>query len=161
MKAPSARLPAAAVCVAALGLCGFTVQQANGLAYDPNHYVNNDPMWGLLNQAEVTVDEKKGEYHAAFQPDLLHLAGTKLKITGFMMPLDPAKRTLHFALVRRNSACPFCPPNSPTEAVEVYSSAMVAYTGDEIAVTGRLTLVSNSSLGMFYRLDDARVVEDN
>lgn len=161
MKAPSALLPTAAACVAALGLCGFSVQQANGLAYDPNHYVNNDPMWGLFNQAEITVDDKKGEYHAAFEPDLLHLEGTKLKITGFMMPLDPARRMLHFALVRRNSACPFCPPNSPTEAVEVFSNSLVAYTGEEIAVTGRLTLVSNSAQGMFYRLDDARVTEED
>lgn len=161
MKTPPALLSTAAVCMAAFGLCGFSMQQASGLAYDPNHYVNNDPMWGLLNQADVSVDEKKGEYHAAFQPDLLHLQGTKLKITGFMMPLDPSRRTLHFALVRRNSACPFCPPNSPTEAVEVFSSGMVAYTGEEIAVTGRLTLVSNSSQGMFYRLDDARVTEEN
>lgn len=143
--------------VAALGLCGFSIQQQVPLKYDPNHYQNDDPAWGLLNQATVSLDSQKGEYRAIFPLDLLTLQTRKFTITGFMMPLDPSKRTFHFALVRRNTACPFCPPNNPTEAVEVFSPDLVEYTGEEIKVTGRLTLVESSAQGLFYRLDNAKV----
>jgi hypothetical protein len=131
------------------------------LSYDPNHYVNNDPAWGLLNGATVSLDDKAGEYKAIFPVDLLTQQSRKFTITGFMLPLDPSKRTLHFALVRRNTACPFCPPNNPTEAIEVFSSQMVEYTGDELKVTGRLTLIPSSSQGLFYRLDNAQVTENS
>lgn len=147
--------------MAALGLCGFMEKTQVPLSYDPNHYVNNDPAWGLLNGATVSLDDKAGAYKAVFPLDLLTQQSRKFTITGFMLPLDPSKHTLHFALVRRNTACPFCPPNNPTEAVEVFSSQMVEYTGEEIKVTGRLTLVPSSSQGLFYRLDNAQVTENS
>jgi hypothetical protein len=146
----------AAAGLAALGLCGFSIQQAPQL-YDPNHFENNDPAWSLLNEAAVSLDDAKGEYKAAFPVDLARLQDKPFTISGFMMPLDPAMRTVHFALVRRNTACPFCPPNTPTEAVEVFSPALVQYTGQEVKVTGRLTLVASSAQGLFYRLDGAHV----
>jgi hypothetical protein len=146
----------AVVLIAALGLSAFS-QQPIAPQYNPNHYVNNDPAWTLLNEAKVTADTTKGEFTAAFPPDLLKLQGRRFQITGFILPLDPASQTMHFALVRRNTACPFCPPNEPTEAVEVFSQELVKYTGEEISVSGRLVLVSSSADGLFYRLERAQV----
>jgi hypothetical protein len=60
-------------------------------------------------------------------------------------------------LVRRNTGCPFCPPNAPTEALEVFSQKPVRYTGEEIVMTGRLKLVGASSEGLFFQLKDADV----
>jgi hypothetical protein len=145
------------VAVVAAGLCGFT-QQPLTPQYDPFHYVNNDPAWNLLNEASVTSDAAKGEYKATFPPDLLRLQGARFKVSGFILPLDAMPATLHFAVVRRNTACPFCPPNTPTEAVEVFSQELVKYTGEQVTVTGQLTLVSSSAEGLFYRLDRAVVV---
>jgi hypothetical protein len=154
---PRALFPTLAVAVAAmLGLCGFSIQQAP-LRYDPNHYENNDPAWSLLNEATVSADTRSGEYKAAFPADLQTLQAKAFTISGFMLPLDPGSKASHFALVRRNTACPFCPPNEPTEAIEIFSPAPVGYTGQELSVTGRLTLVASSSRGLFYRLDQARV----
>jgi hypothetical protein len=153
---PRAHLAAFTAGVAALGLCGFSIQQTP-LQFNPGHYENNDPAWTLLNEAAVTLDNRKGEYKAAFPSDLMTLQEKPFTISGFMLPLGPATQSAHFALVRRNTACPFCPPNTPTEAIEIFSPSLVKYTGEEVSVTGRLTLVASSSMGLFYRLDDARV----
>ncbi len=141
---------------ASLGLCGYQ-HEAMPLQYNPTHFVNNDPGWNLLNEAKVTSDTGKGEFTADFPGDVRHLEAKPFGISGFMMPLEATPRTLHFVLVRRNTACPFCPPNTPTEAIEVFSRGLVKYTGEEVTVKGRLKLVSSSAQGLFYQLESADV----
>ncbi len=138
------------------GLCGFQFGQLPP-QYNPNHYVNDDPAWSLLSDAQVSSDMKRGVYSASFPPDLKSLENKPFTISGFMMPLEATPTSAHFVLIRRNSACPFCPPNSPTEAVEVLSNAKVRYTGEEISVTGRLKLVGSSATGLFFQLEAADV----
>ena len=142
-----------------LGAAFTTVPSSTvpGLAYNPQHYVNNDPIWDAFNQAIVTPDLKKGAYHATFSADLEARQDKMLKVTGFILPLEASTRSAHFILVRRNTGCPFCPPNAPTEAVEVYAQAPVTYTGQEMAAVGRFRLVASSADGLFYRLDLASV----
>ena len=137
--------------------CAFNLQPTP--QYNPLHFINNDPMWEVFDKANVISDDKKGEYQATFPPELLQLEGTRIRIAGFMMPLETNEQALHFILVRRNTACPFCPPNKPTEAVEVFNQDLVKYTGEEITVMGHLTLVSSSAEGLFFRLDRAQVLK--
>jgi hypothetical protein len=142
--------------VAAFGLSGY-MHQAMPLQYNPNHFQNNDPGWTLLNEAKVTSDTTKGQFTASFPDNLRQLEARPFSISGFMMPLDIPMPTLHFVLLRRNTACPFCPPNTPTEAIEVFSRGLVKYTGEEVTVHGKLKLVSSSSEGLFYQLESADV----
>ena len=79
-------------------------------------------------------------------------------MVGFILPLEASPSSRHFMLVRRNTGCPFCPPNAPTEAVEVMAQAPVAYTGEEVRMSGRLRLVPSSGDGLFFRLDGATLV---
>ncbi len=131
------------------------------LTYNPNHYQNNDPLWEILNQAQITADTAKGEYTAKFPPAVTARGDKPIRITGFILPLEPKSYSAHFMLVRRNTGCPFCPPNAPTEAVEVFAAKPFRYMGDEIAVTGRLKLVSASSEGLFYQINAADVVTNS
>ena len=144
--------PRPALLLSAGLLCAF---QAPRLAYDPKHYVNNDPIWDRLNAARITADRDRGVYRASFPPELQRLNGAEVRIAGFVLPLEASSASRHFSLVRRNTGCPFCPPNAPTEAVEVFAQAPVRYTGDEVVVTGRFELVASSEDGLFYRLRQA------
>ncbi|MDB5484084.1 MAG: hypothetical protein JWO83_5137 [Caulobacteraceae bacterium] len=128
------------------------------LTYNPKHYQNNDPQWEVLNRTQIVADTAKGEYKATFPAALVARKGAVMKISGFILPLETTSRSAHFMLVRRNTGCPFCPPNAPTEAVEIFSRQPVRYTGEEIAVTGRLKLVPSSDQGLFFQLADADVV---
>jgi hypothetical protein len=147
---------AALLLAAFLGLSGFTFDPVKP-EYNPAHYVNNDPAWSLLAVAKVTTEAKAGVYTAAFPAELQRLENKSFTITGFMMPLEATPMTDHFILMRRNSACPFCPPNSPTEAIEIRSKTKFKYTGEEIMVTGVLKLVPSSADGLFFRLDSTDV----
>lgn len=151
---PFGRLALAAT--AFVMLCGFQYGQLP-LSYNPDHYENDDPAWSLLADAQVSTDLKQGVYKASFPADLRSLENKPFVITGFMMPLEAAPMSAHFVLLRRNSACPFCPPNSPKEAIEVMSTAKVRYTGEEVSVKGVLKLVGSSQNGLFFRLDAADV----
>jgi hypothetical protein len=137
------------------GLCGF--EQAPALTYNPTHHINNDPIWELLNQTKVVADRAKGEYTASFPPALVARENKLRKISGFILPLETTSQSAHSMLVRRNTGCPFCPPNAPIEAVEVFSQERVRYTGEEIAVSGQLKLIAASAEGLFYRQEGAVV----
>jgi hypothetical protein len=141
---------------AVLVLCGAA--EAPTLTYNPNHYINDDPVWTLLNETQVIADPKKGEYRATFSPALLARQAKRLRVVGFILPLEATSQSAHFSLVRRNTGCPFCPPNAPTEAVEVFAKTPIRYTGEELAMEGDLKLVAASDQGLFFRLQNAEVV---
>lgn len=143
--------------LAAFGLA--LALQAPALTYDPKHFQNDDPVWDVLNRTRVVTDRAKGEYRATFPTDLKAREGAPFRIPGFILPLETSSRSVHFMIVRRNTGCPFCPPNAPTEAVEVRTPAPVSYTGDEVVASGRLHLVSSSADGLFFQLLDAVVVK--
>ncbi|MDB5417148.1 MAG: hypothetical protein JWP50_567 [Phenylobacterium sp.] len=140
----------------ALSVCGFAQpvlpQQWNG-----GHPEALNPIWDLLAQPKVNVDARNGLMTAAFTPDVKKMAGAVVKVDGFILPLEPGRETIHFALTRRNSGCPFCPPSQPTEAAEVLLTRPIKISGDLITVTGKLVLHASSDQGMFYQLQGATV----
>ena len=145
-----------ALIASALAIMGFDA--APTLSYNPQHYVNNDPIWDQFNQTQIAPDLKVGEYKANFPQSLTSRQNKSMRVSGFILPLEASSRSAHFMLVRRNTGCPFCPPNAPTEAVEIYAEQPVNYTGEEMAATGRLKLVASSADGLFFRLEQASVV---
>lgn len=116
------------------------------------HYSNNDPAWAVLATTTVTQDHDRGLLKAAFTPDLQQLSGQVLRISGFMTPLETAGRTRHFILTRRSTTCPFCPPNAPTEAIEVMTDRPALVSEEEVVVSGRLNLRASSDTGLFFFL---------
>ncbi len=144
--------------LAALPAALILMGVAPTLTYNPQHYINNDPIWDQFNEAKITPDMKAGEYKASFPAVLSQRQNKAMRVSGFILPLEASSTSSHFMLVRRNTGCPFCPPNAPTEAVEVFSQSPVNYTGQEMAATGRFKLVASSADGLFFRLDQASVV---
>ena len=117
----------------------------------------DDTRWLDLHDAKVTANTAAGIYSARFGPTLQQMDKQPFVITGFMMPIGIDIATNRFVLTRRSASCPFCPPNEPPEAIEVFSQNFVDYTNGTVTVSGKLHLVANSERGMFYRLDAAKV----
>jgi hypothetical protein len=160
MSRSSLAVCAALACVW-LTCCGFvqrplTPEEAKIAA----HYTNNDPAWGVLAHATVTVDRAKGQLSADFGPEVKALAGKSFEVSGFITPLETDTQTRHFIVTRRSTTCPFCAPNEPTEAVEVQLTDRTPFTSEEVAVRGRLVLTRSSDEGLFYTLVDATRVTD-
>ncbi|BAI96730.1 hypothetical protein SJA_C1-18960 [Sphingobium indicum UT26S] len=117
----------------------------------------DDLRWVFFHDARVTADEAKGEYNAAFSPSLSKMEGQSFSITGYMLPIETSTKSAHFVLTRRSAGCPFCPPNEPTEAIEIFATGPVDYRQTPVTVEGRLHLIARSETGLFYRLDRAKV----
>lgn len=143
--------------VGAMPLLMALTPQPMPQAWVPGHVQNNDPNWGVLNGAQVAVDEARGLMTAQFTDAIRGMQGHSLTIGGFLMPLDANAAFTHFVLTRRNSSCPFCPPNLPTEAIEVFAARPLEYGPDEYSVSGTLQLVQTSADGLFYRMANASV----
>lgn len=146
----------AGLAVPAFSLMGFTTQEMPDPAA-PVHIQNDDPGWTILNRAKVSVDEQKGFMVAAFDDAAKALDGKPFTIGGFMLPLDASQSFTHFVLTRRNTTCAFCPPNEPTEAIEIFTDRALSFTQDEYRVSGVLELVAEASDGLFYRMRNATV----
>lgn len=117
----------------------------------------DDLQWVVFHGAKITADEAKGIYTATFSPTLKKEEGVKFSITGYMLPVENSTHAAHFVLTRRSAGCPFCPPNEPTEAIEVFAAKPFDYTKAPVTVEGTLHLVASSEKGLFFRLDNARV----
>lgn len=112
--------------------------------------------WGLLSSVTNRVDKNKliPVYPATVQA----LNQQKVKIQGFMMPLEPGDKQTHFLLSSVPTTCAFCVPAGPEGLVEVRSKQPVRYTVEPVMVEGVLAVLNDDPYGMLYRIDDAKSV---
>jgi hypothetical protein len=144
-----------AVAMACLGLTAMT-REAPPQGLVPDH--DDAPIWMLLKTStRFKIDAAKGLYVASFDKPIQAAEGKPFTVSGYLLPLETTPSFRHFVVTRRNTGCPFCPPNEIGEAVEVFARKPVTYTQAEVTFTGRLKLVSSSAEGMFYRLDEAEI----
>lgn len=100
---------------------------------------------------------RRANNDASFSDILQKMDGKPFSITGYMLPIEPSIHSAHFVLTRRSAGCPSCPPNEPTEAMEVFAQKPVDYTQAPVTANGVLDLVRHSAQGLFFRLDHAKV----
>lgn len=118
----------------------------------------DDLRWVILHDVQITADNAKGIYVATFSKNMADMEGRPFSIIGYMLPIESSIHSAHFVITRRSSGCPFCPPNEPTEAIEIFATKAIDYTQAPIALKGTLHLVRSSERGLFYRMDNALVV---
>lgn len=112
--------------------------------------------WKLLMQTRV---EPEGEgLRAVFPPEIARLDGQKVRVAGFMLPLDPTPEQTHFLLSANPPNCFFHVPGGPSTVAEVFAPKAITGSFDPLVVEGRLVLVAQNELGIVYQLKDARLV---
>lgn len=86
--------------------------------------------------------------------DVKALSGGVLRLRGFMIPLDQARRVTRFALVPDLFACCFGQPPGlqHTIVVRCPTGMAVSYYPDEIVVTGKLTVAEKLEDGFVVSL---------
>jgi uncharacterized protein len=111
------------------------------------------PVWATLRKTRIGEDVRRGLYTASFPPEVQALGGTRVTVSGFMLPMDAGAKSKHFLLSRYTPVCFFCPPGEPNEVVEVVSKPGVKLTSGQVTLSGRLTLINDGEKGLFFRLD--------
>jgi hypothetical protein len=75
-----------------------------------------------------------------------------------MMPLDPGEKQSHFLLSLNPPTCPYCLPAGPQGVVEVRSKIPVKYSFDPLLLSGKMAVLKDDPMGLYYRLTEATPV---
>ncbi len=111
--------------------------------------------WKTLG--EVKPVKQKDKFVPEFAKAVSALDKKEVKIQGFMMPLDMGEKQARFILTALPPSCSFCLPGGPEQMVEVQAKSPVKYGFEPILLTGKLAVLKDDPMGLYYRLTDAVV----
>ncbi len=148
---------------AALGKDTITITNKAGLSTALSITVNNNPTentdpleelpgvvsWKTL--AKVTLKNEVPSFHQEIDA----LNGKKVKVQGFMMPLEQTEKQQHFLLSSNPPTCSFCLPAGSEGLIEVYAKDGIETTFDPIIISGTLNVLKNDEMGLYYRMQNA------
>lgn len=109
--------------------------------------------WNTLAQVKQT--KSKSRITPVFSNDVTALNDKEVKIQGFMMPLDPGPKQKHFLVSVNSATCAYCMPAGPEGVVEVQSKTPIKYTFEPVVVSGKLAVLKDHPMGLYYRLTNA------
>lgn len=116
--------------------------------------------WDLLESTgETTRTDEQGYIRAkpVFPPAVRALNGKRIRVAGFMMPLENAARQSHFVLLAYPPGCPFHMHAGPDQFIEVKATtAFPVEIERAITVEGVLELTGEDESGIFFRMTDSR-----
>ena len=112
--------------------------------------------WKLLGSVTTKVDKKK--IVPQFPTELQALHQQKVKIQGWMLPLEPGDQQRHFLVSSVPTSCSFCVPAGPEGLIEVRTTKPVRYTLEAITVEGILAVLKDDPYGLFFRVVEGQQV---
>ncbi|MCW5605359.1 MAG: DUF3299 domain-containing protein [Burkholderiales bacterium] len=112
--------------------------------------------WRTLAQVESV--RVKDRFVPQFSSNVTALDKKEIRLQGFMMPLDMSDRQKRFLLVALPPTCAFCLPGGPEQIVEVQAKTPIKYGFEPIVLSGRLAVLRDDPMGLFYRLTGAVAV---
>jgi hypothetical protein len=114
--------------------------------------------WSVLESTkEVTRldDNQLIRSKPVFPPAVKALAGKRIKVSGYMLPLQNGAKQTHFVLLAYPPDCPFHLNPAPMQFIEVRTRTPVPVSYDVKTIEGTLALGGQDEPGVFYRFADA------
>ncbi|MDR7093808.1 DUF3299 domain-containing protein [Hydrogenophaga laconesensis] len=109
--------------------------------------------WSTLTDVTTKVEKKR--IVPVYPAPVAELNQKKLRLQGFMMPLEPGENQRHFLLASVPLTCGFCTPGGPESMVEVRASKPVKYKLEAVVVEGTFHVLQNDPYGLYYRITGA------
>lgn len=122
-------------------------------------------IFGKTREANVEGKTKEGYDFQYFKPefpaDVKALNGKRIRVKGFMFPLEETEKQKNFLFGPFPLNCPYQYHVGPSLVMEVHADAApVAFSYDAVMLEGTLQLVEKDpENSTFYRLLDARLVK--
>ncbi|MGI9509475.1 MAG: hypothetical protein ACR2QJ_09025 [Geminicoccaceae bacterium] len=118
--------------------------------------------WDVLGTMDIEVEviaPLQTQMTKSFTEEVKGLDDQTVQIMGFLYPLEGGMAHERFLLTAWPPSCPFCLPAGPTLMVEVLATDPVEFSEGAILMAGRFDLLENDPSGLYYRLEEARLVE--
>lgn len=113
--------------------------------------------WQVL---EATQEDPKaakaGEIKPLYPAAVKALAGRRVKISGYMLPLGKGANQSHFVLLAYPPDCPFHLNPGPQQFIEVLVSSPIPMNYDVRTIEGTLELAGTGGSGVFYKISDGK-----
>jgi len=119
---------------------------------DKNGFVS----WHTLSLVEAVPQGKT--FVPKFDKTIQALNTKQVKLQGFMLPLEMGEKQSRFVLTSTPPTCAFCLPGGPDQVIEIKASTPVRFSFEPIQLAGKFEVLKNDSMGLYYRLTDARPV---
>ena len=110
--------------------------------------------WDLITDIAVTeeVIDNFVQYVPHFPSKITKLDGERVRLNGYMLPMDPTERQSHFILMAYPHTCPFHMGAGPASFVEVHADFPVPYTLDPVLIEGQFHVLEDYPDGVFYKI---------
>lgn len=118
--------------------------------------------WDVLGTMDIEVEviaPLQTQMTKSFTDEVKALDDQTIQVMGFLYPLEGGVAHERFLLTAWPPSCPFCLPAGPTLMVEVLAAEPVEFGEGAILMAGRFDLLENDPSGLFYRLEEAKLVE--
>lgn len=112
--------------------------------------------WDLL--AQVKTVKVRNKLVPEFAAAVTALDKQEVKVAGFMLPLQPGDKQSHFLLTVTSQTCSFCVPAGPEGIVEVRTRTPVRASFDPILIAGRLEVLRDDPMGVYYRISNGEAL---
>lgn len=109
--------------------------------------------WSTLTDITTKIEKKR--IVPVYAAPVAALNQKKLRLQGFMMPLEPGENQRHFLLSSVPLTCSFCTPGGPESMVEVRTTTPVKYKLEAVVVEGTFHVLQSDPSGLYYRLTGA------
>ncbi|MCR9252057.1 MAG: hypothetical protein NXI20_16650 [bacterium] len=120
--------------------------------------------WQILS--DVTIEKKWDEMiqmdreFPSFGLQLMEAAGSKITLTGFMMPLDELISQESFVLSSLPfQSCFFCGGAGPETVAQINLNGSFKYTDQKITVEGTLRLNDSDPFALYYTLENSKILD--
>lgn len=116
--------------------------------------------WSVLESTKEIQRLNSGMIYSKpdFSPAVKTLAGKRIKVNGYLMPLENKARQSHFVLLAYPPDCPFHLNPAPNQFIEVVVANPVAVNDDVRTIEGTLVLGGFDESGIFYKLVDGKEI---
>ena len=113
--------------------------------------------WAVLEAAkEDPAAAKAGAVKPLYPASVKALAGKRVKINGYMLPLGKGANQSHFVLLAYPPDCPFHLNPGPQQFIEVKVTSAVPMNYDVRTIEGTLELAGGDGSGVFYKISDGK-----
>ena len=116
--------------------------------------------WKILEATQERTRKDSEGYilsKPVFTKQVRSLEGKRIKVAGWMMPLDTGSKQKHFVLLGYPPGCPFHFHALPNQFIEVYADKPFPTNETRVlVVSGVLELTGQDESGIFYRMKAAR-----
>lgn len=125
----------------------------NPAAVPPLPDIKGVVSWNTL--AKVKQIKTKDRILPDFNQEISALNDKQVKVQGYMMPLEPGEKQKHFLISVNSQSCSYCLPAGPEGVVEVRTTTPVKYTFEPVILSGKMSVLKDDPMGLYYRLTDA------